>query len=539
MLDHNGVQDAVSVFLILITLIAASSVLATKLRVPASTLLVLVGIAVSLIPHFPRVSLDPSWVLIILLPPLLFSAAWKTTWRDFQTNLVPISILAIGLVAFTIIAVAGLVGKFIPGLDWNAGFVLGAVVATTDSVAAGSVARMMRLPLRVITILDGESLVNDATGLLGLQLGIILLSHHASISVGMAALNLLWLICGGVGAGLAIAVMMIWLDRLIDDSHVEMAMSLTVPYAAYLLAEKTHASGVLAVVACGIYCSRRSANTLSPAVRMHVIEGWSAIEFLLNSIVSLLIGLQFPSIWAGIASYNKLHLVGYCLALSLLLIVSRILWMFAGAPVARWISIHIVGQDTPPFSPRRIFLVGWTGMRGVVSLAAAFSLPTVLPNGQVFAQRSLIIFLTFSVILVTLVVQGLTLKTVIGWLKLGGEEDNQDVTTAKRCMLTTAIEYLKEVSPSLSEKSLPICTELLANYQLRLLAVDRNAPLEVDAKRESDFSRGNNTSLEIIKRQRHALIQLRDQGGIGDETLKAFEYQLDVTSLYYSVSCEG
>jgi hypothetical protein len=259
----------------------------------------------------------------------------------------------------------------------------------------------------------------------------------------------------------------------------------------------------------------------------------------LNSIVSLLIGLQFPSIWAGIASYNKLHLVGYCLALSLLLIVSRILWMFAGAPVARWISIHIVGQDTPPFSPRRIFLVGWTGMRGVVSLAAAFSLPTVLPNGQVFAQRSLIIFLTFSVILVTLVVQGLTLKTVIGWLKLGGEEDNQDVTTAKRCMLTTAIEYLKEVSPSLSEKSLPICTELLANYQLRLLAVDRNAPLEVDAKRESDFSRGNNTSLEIIKRQRHALIQLRDQGGIGDETLKAFEYQLDVTSLYYSVSCEG
>lgn len=531
MLMLGDVQSTVSLSLMLLSLIAGSAVIAAKLRVPGPTLLVIVGLAVSLLPHFPRIPLNPDLVLLILLPPLLFSAAWKTSWRDFQRNLVPIVLLAVGLVAFTVFGVALLAGHFIATLDWNSGFVLGAVVATTDAVAAGSIAKMVRLPPRVLTILDGESLVNDASGLLALELGVAMLNRPNSVTFGPAALELLWLIAGGIGAGLAVAVLLVWIDRWLNDVHVEMALSLIVPYAAYLVGEKVHGSGVLAVVACGIYCSRRSASLLSPEVRVHVIEGWSALDFLLNSFVSLLIGLQFPSVWRGISGYSKLTLLEYGLSFSLLLIVLRLIWMFPGASAAHWMAVRIFRQKMEPFTPGKIFLVGWTGMRGVVAMAAAFSVPTTLSDGTPFKQRSLILFLTFSVIIVTLVLQGMTLETVIRWLGLGDRENKKEEIEARRTMLMTAVNYLEEESSSFEEGTLPAYHDLMNGYRLQLSALE--AMSLNDPEKEMSFapSRLHNASMEIVVLQHRALIELRKNGEIGDEVLTQLERELDLTSM--------
>jgi Na+/H+ antiporter len=527
----GDLQSTVSLALMLLGLIAGTAVLAAKLRIPGPTLLVIVGVLISLVPHFPAIPLNSDLVLLILLPPLLFSAAWKTSWRDFRRNLVPLVFLAVGLVAFTVFGVAYLAGRYMPTLDWTSGFVLGAVVATTDAVAAGSVARMVRLPPRVLTILDGESLINDATGLLALELGITMLNRHTGVHFGASALELCWLIAGGIAAGLAVAVLLVWIDGWLDDSHVEMALSLIVPYAAYLVGQKIHGSGVLAVVTCGIYCSRRSKELFSPEVRVHVLEGWSAVDFLLNSFVSLLIGLQFPSVWAGISTYSKITLLEYGLSFSLLLIALRLIWMFPCAPLAHWVAVKIFRQKMEPFAPKRILLVGWTGMRGVVAMAAAFSLPTTLANGHPFKQRSLILFLTFSVIVVTLVVQGMTLATVIRWLGLNGGDSTHEEIKARRTLLTVAVRYLETKSATMEENTLPTYDDLLNGYRQQLSALETFAHHDPRASDSIVPSRLHHASMEIVGLQRRALLGLLRNGEIGDEVLTQLERELDLTTM--------
>jgi NhaP-type Na+/H+ or K+/H+ antiporter len=256
---HNGtgLQAVQMVFLLLLVLVAAFAAIARRLQVPYQIVLVLAGLVISLVPGLPRVSLNPDVVFLVILPPLLYAAAWQMSWRDFQYNLVSISLLAVGLVAFTVLGVAGFADHFMPGLDWKAGFLLGAVVSPTDAIAATSIARTLGLPRRITDTLEGESLLNDATGLLALEFGVMMLVQDRTPTIGGGLLRLLYLIVGGVVIGLLLGVVATWFEKWVDDGPIEIVISLVVPYAAYLAGEAVSASGVLAVVACGLYVRRK------------------------------------------------------------------------------------------------------------------------------------------------------------------------------------------------------------------------------------------------------------------------------------------
>src|ERR1700712_2867185 len=289
-----GLHAAQTIFLLLMVMVAVFAVVAQRLSVPYPIVMVLAGLGLSFVPHMPRIPLNPDMVFAVFLPPLLFSSAWFTSWREFRENLVTIFMLAVGLVAFTVWGVAMVADHFITALDWKSGLVLGAVVATTDAIAASSIAKRVGLPKRVMDVLEGESLLNDATGLLALQFGIMIMVEGKTPTISMAIGRLIWLMVGGIGTGLAVGTVVAWCERFIDDGPVEIVLSIVTPYAAYLAGEAVGASGVLSVVAAGLFLSRRSGKFYSPQVRVQSIGVWHAMDFALNGFVFCLIGLQLP-----------------------------------------------------------------------------------------------------------------------------------------------------------------------------------------------------------------------------------------------------
>ena len=294
----------------LLCAVAAVAGLARRFAVSYPIVLVIFGLLCSLLPHVPRIPLPPSIVFLVILPPLLYIAAWQTSWREFRYNLVSISSLAVLLVFFTAIGVAYAAQWWLPGFDWRLGFLLGAVVSPTDAVAATSIARNVGMPQRIVDLLEGESLLNDATGLLALEFGVEMVVQGTAPTIARGLLEFAWLTLGGVLVGLAIGLAVTWLERWVDDGPVEIALSLIVPYAAYLAGDAVKASGVIAVVACGLFVSRRSSAFFSPGVRLQAIAVWDALEFLLNGLVFVLIGLQLPYVLAGIRGQSKVSLLG-------------------------------------------------------------------------------------------------------------------------------------------------------------------------------------------------------------------------------------
>jgi Na+/H+ antiporter len=407
----GSIQGLELVFLLLLLFVVAFGALANKLKTPYPIVLVLGGLLLSFIPGIPQITLNPDVIFFVVLPPLLYGAAWVTSWRDFSYNLVSILFLAFGLVIFTVLGVAGVAPWLFSALDWRMGFVLGAVVAPTDAIAATSIARTLGLPKRMVDILEGESLVNDASGLLALEFGVAMLVRGETATISSGVLRLVYLIAAGIGVGLVIAKIVNWVEQQIDHGPIEIALSIMVPYVAYLAADSIRASGVLAVVACGLYLSRKSSKFFSPSVRLQAWAVWDALIFILNGLVFVLIGLQLPYVLRGIHEYSLGQLVLYGALFSGLLILLRVAWIFPGAYVSNLIRRRLLHQKERMPPAKQIFVVGWTGMRGVISLAAAIALPQTLANGVPVTQRNLMIFLTFSVSLVTLVLQGLTLPT--------------------------------------------------------------------------------------------------------------------------------
>ena len=397
------------VFLLLLFFIVVFGILARKVGTPYPIIMVLGGLLLSFVPAIPDFTLNPDLIFLVVLPPLLYSSAWTTSWRDFRYNLVGISLLAFGLVAFIVIGVAIAAPRVFPGFDWRLGLVLGAIVAPTDAIAATSIARRIGLPGRIVDTLEGESLINDASGLLALEFAIGILVDQRIPTVSGGLLTLAWLTAGGIAIGLAIGWFVDHFERRIDDAPIEVTISILVPYATYLAAQSVHASGVLAVVSCGLFLSRRSDSLFSPAVRLGAWSFWESFTFILNGLVFVLIGLQFPTIRASIHSYRLSTLLVYGAIFSALLILLRLAWVFPVTRLSYWIRRRFLHQNEPTPGASRVFVVGWTGMRGVVSLAAALALPAVLRDGSPFPHRNMIVFLTFSVIFVTLVLQGLTL----------------------------------------------------------------------------------------------------------------------------------
>jgi CPA1 family monovalent cation:H+ antiporter len=490
--------------------------------------LVIGGLIISFIPGIPKITLNPEVIFLVVLPPLLYNAAWLTSWREFSYNLVSICLLAFGLVTFTVLGVTQAGHWFLPGFDWRIGLILGGVVAPTDAIAATSIAKRIGLPKRVVDILEGESLLNDASALLALEFGIALLIGGQRPTFISGFERLAFLIAIGILVGLAVGEIVHLIEDRIDDGPIEIALSILTPYVAYLGAESIRASGVLAVVACGLYLSRRSSHFFSPSVRLQAWAVWDSLTFILNGLVFVLIGLQLPFVLNAIRDHNLPTLLLYGAVFSGFLISLRLIWMFPGAYLANLIRRRILHQDERVPGARQIFVVGWTGMRGVISLAAAIALPQTLADGRPFAQRNMIIFLAFSAILVTLVLQGLTLPPLIRALGLaGGAIPGSEEKEARRTILQAALARLDEVRNSGYPNE--VYDDLAQHYRHRIATLAEEGESSNDGTDPAFYRGFVRVSRELLQVERRTAIQLRNQRRISDELLRELEHELDLS----------
>ncbi len=514
------------VFLLLLLFVVGFGLLARKLAAPYPIVMVVGGLILGFVPALPDVSLNPDLIFMVILPPLLYAAAWTTSWRDFRYNIVTICLLAFGLVAFTVLGVALAAPALLSGFDWRLGMMLGAIVAPTDAIAATSIARRVGLPRRIVDILEGESLINDATGLLALQFATEIVVSRQVPSVSTGFLTLTWLVLGGIGLGLLFALVVDYVERQFDDGPIEIALSVLVPYAVYLAADAVRASGVLAVVACGLLLSRRSVYFFTPAVRIQVWSFWESFTFVLNGVVFVLIGLQLFHIRSAIRGYSLGTLLLDGAAFSLLIILLRLAWTYPAAGLSWLLRTRIGHHREKPPGARQIFVVGWTGMRGVVSLAAALALPQAMESGSPFSQRNLIVFLTFCVIFVTLVLQGITLPPLVRALKLAGAAGPDcEELEARRIVIEAAVSHLEEAKPKDREESASLYEDLVHHYRQRLASL-RSTPEDETAL--SGHDRYIELSREVLRVEREAAVSLWNEGRINDEVLRRIERELDL-----------
>ena len=532
----SWVNEVELIFLLLLLFVVVFAWLARKLETPYPIVLVVAGLLLGLVPGIPKVSLNPDVVFLIVLPPLLYSAAWLTPWREFKFNLVTICMLAFGLVGFTVFGVAQTSHWVFAGFDLRLGFVLGAVVATTDAIAATSIAKKIGLPQGIVDILEGESLINDATGLLALEFAIAMVVEGRTPTISQGIFRLAYLTGAGLALGYIVARIAEWFEHQIDDGPIEIVLSILIPYATYLAAEEIHASGVLAVVACGLYMSNKSSHFFSPNVRMQIWAVWDAFTFILNGLVFVLIGLQLPFVLAGIREYSLGQLILYGALFSAVVILLRLIWMFPGARIANLIRRKLLHQDVAVPSARQVFVVGWTGMRGVVALAAAISLPEKLANGADFPQRNLIIFLTFSVILVTLVLQGLTLPPLIRALGLADATGrNKEEDEARRQMIAAALAQLRAEQERDGEQFHDVYEEIEERYRHRLGALQEAKRDSAGHESAAHVSRYKELLRQLMRIERHTAVSLRNQGRLNDQVLRRIEHELDLGEMRLSL----
>ena len=535
-MQSGGIHAVEIVFLVLLLFVVVFAALARKLQTPYPIVLVVAGLLLSFIPGIPKIALNPDVIFLAVLPPLLYSAAWLTSWRDFKYNLVSILLLAFGLVGFTALGVAETTRWAFRGFDWRLGFVLGAVVATTDAIAATSIAKRLGLPQRIVDVLEGESLVNDATGLLALEFAVVMVVNGQTPTVTSGALRLIYLIVVGLTIGLIVGLIVQWFERRIDDGPIEIVVSVLTPYAVYLAAESVHASGVLAVVACGLYLSRQSSQFFSASVRLQASAVWDSLTFAVNGLVFVLIGLQLPYVLVGIREYSLRQLLLYGALFSGIVIVLRLLWMYPGAYLAYIIRKRVFHQNNVLPSAKQIFVVGWTGMRGVVALAAAIALPETLADGRPFPERNLIVFLTFSVILVTLVLQGLTLPPLIRALGLAGTENNiTEEEEARRIITSTALAHLEEARGQDLPDFVAVYDDIARRYARRLASLSKDKTAD-DGMSTKELERYRVVIRGLLHVERKTAVRLRNEGRINDEVLRRIERELDLSETRMALS---
>jgi CPA1 family monovalent cation:H+ antiporter len=527
----------------LLIAVAALAWLASRLKISYPIFLVLGGLALGFVPRLPRVVLHPDLVFLVFLPPVLYYAALLTSWRDFSANLRPIGLLAIGLVLFTTCLTAEVAHWLIPGMAWGTAFVLGAIISPPDAVAATAVAERLGLPKRIVSILEGESLVNDASALIAYRVAVGVVAGTSRFGGQLqffsgAGLQFLLVALGGIAVGLLSGVVIAWVRPRLRDESVETSVSLLTPYVAYLPAEWLHLSSVLSVVTCGLYLSRRLNQLASARVRLRAFAAWETLVFLLNGLIFILIGLQLPHVVGRLEGITVGRAVAYAAVISTVAILVRMLWVFPATYVPRWLIPWVRRRDpAPPW--RSVFVISWTGMRGIVSLAAALALPLTLADGVTpFPHRDLILFITFGVILATLVVQGLTLPLIIRRLGLVGadKERDQEEITARYLGALAAVERLDNlaaVRPAAKERLQRMRAaydERVAYFSRQLTAPDGDDNGAADAERDAQVAAcetGEQIEREAIAAERQMIVRLRDQGVIGDEVLRRIQSELD------------
>jgi len=514
--------------LILIACVALMAPLATRLELAEPIVFVLGGLVLGLVPNFPAMPLDPEVIFYLFLPPLLYLQAYFTSWREFSRNIRPISLLAVGLVLFTSAGVAYVCHWLIPGMPLAAGFVLGGIVSPPDAVAVAAVARKLHLPRRIVVILEGESLVNDASGLVVLKFALAALAS-GSFSAGEAGLRFVWVVAGGIGIGLALGWLVGRLACRIRDDSLAILVSLLLPFAAYFPAEHLGVSGVLAVVATGLWVGWELSGRIPFSARLKGNATWRMIEYLLNGLIFLTIGLQIRYVVADLRTdYSWFQLGAYSVLVSGLVILLRPLWVFPVTYLQRWIFPVIARRDpSPPVSA--VAALSWAGIRGVVSLAAALSLPRNLPGGIPFPNRDLIVFLTFAVIISTLVLQGLTFPAIVRWLELRETVDDAALErTSREAVLRAALTALDHAGKSANTNARALDT-VRGDYESRMAQTRDHLADILGWSDQLELRLASRHLHEVaIAAQRTELTRRRRHGEIHEELRQRIEAELDL-----------
>jgi monovalent cation/hydrogen antiporter len=506
--------------------VTALLIVAYHSRVPYPILLVVGGAAIGFLPGVPDVELNPDVVLILVLPPLLYAAAFFSSLRELRDNLREISLLAIGLVIFTMTGVAAVAHEVVDGMSWEAAFVLGAVVSPTDPVAATAIASRVGAPRRYVTIVEGESLVNDATALVAYKFAVAAVvtgSFSLSEAGGRFVLNAI----AGIAIGIAIGYLVARLRKAVDDAPTEITISLITPYFAYLPAEALGVSAVLAAVTTGIYMGWRSPELITPATRIQSFSVWEILVFVLNAVLFVLVGLQLPTVLDGIGGMSTRSIVVDAAAVSLAVIVIRFLWVFPTTYVPRWLSRR-VRERRGPITWHFPAIVAWTGMRGAVSLAAALAIPQTIDGGGAFPQRDLIVFLTYAVILVTLLLQGLTLPGVIK--VLGVEEDGnleQRESKARILAARAALDRIEELREQDWVRD-DTADRMRGMYDFRIRRFSARFDDEDDGAIDEQSYAYQRLRRKVLEAERAEIIRLRNVGKINDEIMRRIERDLDL-----------
>ena len=518
----------VDIFVGLLLAVAALGLLARKIAVAYPILLVTGGLLLGLIPGLPQVQISPEFIFLFFLPPLLFPAALFTSWRDFRANLRPILLLAVGLVLFTTVAVGYLAHYFI-GLPLAAGFVLGAIISPPDAIAAAAIAERLSVPRRIVTILEGESLVNDATALVALRFAVVAVAT-GSFSITRATGQFFVVGLGGILVGLAVGWVASWLHSHVDDPPVEVTLSFLTPFVAYISAERIGVSGVLAVVTAGLLLGWRTPEITTSSTRLQAGPFWNMIEFLLNGVVFILIGLKLPDALRALSGQSIAKLIWYALLISVTVIGIRVFWVFPASYLPRLLFKNIRARDPYP-AWQHVAIVAWTGMRGVVSMAAALALPLTLADGRPFPGRDLILFLTFIVILATLVLQGLSLPYLIRWLgvkdDMGAEKEERHARLAAN---RAALARLSEIAENDATKA-DALQRVRIEYEDRVRQLETYEPEKTDAPHRLFSSEYEFLSNEALQIERQTIVELRNKDVINDEVLRRILRDIDLAEI--------
>lgn len=508
--------------------------LAKRIRVAYPIFLVIAGLAISFIPGIPELHLDPELIFLIFLPPLLYEAAWYTSWNDFWKWKRPIALLAFGLVFFTSIVVAHASTALIPGFTLALGFLLGGIVSPPDAVAAASVTKGMNVPKRLLTILEGESLVNDASSLIVFKFALVAVLT-GTFSLAEATGQFFWVAGMGIVTGLAGAYIIYTVHRFLPTPPaIDAALTVMTPYILFLAAEQFHFSGIMAVVSGGLFMSYRSHKVFrTGSTRMNMLGVWTTMIFVMNTLVFVLIGLELPEIIQGLGEYSVADGIRYGLMVSIITIALRYLWVFPSAHLPRWLSAKARQDPSPGW--KGPLIISWAGMRGVVSLATALSIPLLMTDGTAFPKRNLIIFITFVVIFVTLVFQGLTLPFIIKLIRLKEidniiPEDQQQAGIQLR-LNKVALQRIND-KYALPAKENPLTGFYKADLENEIRNTEQKLTSpERDETGQREIELHHQMLMDIYALQRKELFRLRKEKLFSDEEIRKAEMLLDLNDM--------
>ncbi|MBR0856311.1 Na+/H+ antiporter [Bradyrhizobium liaoningense] len=513
-------------FLILLAVLAGVALAARRFNVAPAILLMLAGVGLAFVPGMPPVELPPELVLLMVLPPLIYSASVAMSWREFKKNLRPIVLLAVGAVIFTAAMVAAAT-HYLIGLPWTVGFLLGAIVAPPDVVAPLAIARRLHMPRRILVILEGEGLANDATALIlyRFALAAIMVGHF---SLPLAAGEFLLIVAGEIAFGIGIGWLSLRARKWSRDPQVELTLSLITPYVSYWLPEHVGGSGVIATVACGLYVSWNGPLLISSATRLQGIFFWDLVIYLIEGVLFLLTGFQMRALYEKSKAFPLDDILIATAVVLVIVVIARFAWLYPATYLPRMLSKSLRERDpSPPW--QWPFTLAFTGVRGAVSLAAALALPFTLPSGEAFPYRDLILFVAFGVIFVTLIGVGLTLPPVVRWLGVAEAGRSEHVSeheaeiAARRQALDAALKSLDALTEQ-KEVSDEVMRLLRARHEIRV----NQLPDSLDPAHHDVSAAGTALTRELIAAERKFIHNLLRDGEITDETRRRIERDLDL-----------